>query len=83
MDERKEKWIELDAGGFCLALHGGSKGSSKRVWPKMQIRVEDVEAYRARLIARGIEMSKVHKWKTLEWSEGKDPEGNIFQVSNR
>src|SRR4051812_12932245 len=83
VDERAEQWIELDAGGFTLALHGGSKGPSKRVWPKMQIRVDDVAAYRARLIGRGIAMGEIQQWKHLAWSEGKDPEGNIFQIANR
>lgn len=83
VDERAEQWIELDAGGFCLALHGGRHGPRQRGWPKIQVRVADVAAFRSTLIARGIAMGEIQSWKTLAWSEGADPEGNIFQIANR
>ncbi|MEX0886740.1 MAG: VOC family protein [Phycisphaeraceae bacterium] len=77
-----EGWIELDAGGFTLALHGGTTLKPRR-WPKLQVAVDDVAAQRTRLLRAGIRMSKIHKWQHLEWSECSDPEGNTVQICNR
>lgn len=83
VDERAEQWIELDAGGgFVLALHGGSQGRAQH-WPKIQVHVSDVTTERASLIAKGVAMGEVQTWKHLAWSEGEDPEGNVFQITNR
>ena len=80
LDERAEGWIELDAGGFVLALHAGREQEAHE-WPKLQIVVGEVEAARERLIAQGVAMEPVQHWKHLSWSEGRDPEGNVFQIS--
>lgn len=83
VDERAEGWIELDAGGgMRLALHAGNVERGGH-WPKIQVRVEDVAAERAALMARGVHMGAIKRWKYLTWSEGEDPEGNVFQVVNR
>ena len=80
LDERDEGWIELEAGGFVLALHTGPPRDTQE-WPKLQIVVGEVEAVRERLIAHGVAMDAVQHWKHLSWSEGRDPEGNVFQIS--
>lgn len=83
VDERAEGWIELAAGGgMTLALHAGNPGRGGH-WPKIQIRVGDVAAERAALIAKGVAMGGISTWKHLCWCEGEDPAGNVFQISNR
>jgi predicted enzyme related to lactoylglutathione lyase len=75
-------WIEIDADGFILALHGRSELKPRR-WPKMQVVVQSVSEYKERLANLGIKMSEIQKWKHLEWSECSDPEGNTVQICNQ
>lgn len=83
VDERAEGWIELDAGGgMRVALHAGGPGTGQH-WPKLQVQVDQVVETRAALLATGISMGEIQRWKHMEWSEGVDPEGNVFQVVNR
>ena len=83
VDERANQWIELDTGnGITLALSGGAPKKA-RFWPKIQIKVANVAATSKKLTAKGITMSKISSWETLQWAEGTDPEGNVFQISNR
>jgi predicted enzyme related to lactoylglutathione lyase len=74
-------WIELDANGFILALHGGSDLEARR-WPKIQIAVDNVLEHRNKLQQSGIKMSQIYTWKHLEWAECSDPEGNTVQICN-
>ena len=83
VDDRADGWIELDAGsGVVLALHGGARGPCPH-WPKIQVHVADVSQAHAVLIAGGIDMSQIQSWRHLEWAEGADPEGHVFQIVNR
>jgi len=82
VNEVEEGWVELDANGFILALHGGAQ-HEPGYWPKLQIAVGDVADYRDRLIASGVEMGEIQQWNGLEWSECSDPEGNTVQICNR
>ena len=80
--EVAEGWIEIDANGFILALHGGTDLKPRR-WPKIQVAVDDVAQFRAQLMQRGVKMSVIYEWKHLQWSECGDPEGNTVQICNR
>jgi predicted enzyme related to lactoylglutathione lyase len=83
IDERAEGWIELSAGGdMVVALHGGARGRTPQ-WPKIQVRVADVAAARTALMDAGIVMGEAQRWRHLEWAEGADPEGHVFQIANQ
>ena len=76
------KWKELDAGGCRIALHAGSKGQPNSRTPKMAFRCADVPAKRDELIARGVAMGKLWQGE-ISFSDGVDPDGNAFQISDR
>lgn len=75
-------WREFDAGGACLALHSG-QSSPGRKGPKITFYAKDVAAQRAILVARGAKFGKVHQGELLCLCDGKDPDGNPIQLSNR
>ena len=78
-----KRWLEFEAGGCSIALHdGGAPNASKRA-PKIVFYAEDVNATRAILVARGVQMGRVQSSDDLRFCDGKDPEGNPFQISNR
>ncbi len=81
-DGLDEGWIELDAGGSCtLAFHAVDNPQSSTA--EIAFVVSDVETTRQRLIANGIEMhDKVLSWRHYHYCKGRDPEGNIFQITN-
>jgi predicted enzyme related to lactoylglutathione lyase len=84
-------WIELDTGGCRLAFHQahGTKGpihspTGGRMNPhKIVFFAEDVAATRATIVARGGKMGEIRKFGELVFCDGQDPEGHIFQISNR
>ena len=90
-------WIELDTGGCRLAFHkahgpkgaidsptGGAKNPHKIVFF-----AEDVAKTRDEIVARGIaagvkvKMGEIKKFGKLAFCDGRDPEGHVFQISNR
>ena len=74
--------IEFDAGGCFIALHSGSSAVGKRA-PKLVFYSKNVEATRDELVARGAKLGRVMSGPGLTRCEGKDPDGNPFQISNR
>jgi len=84
-------WIELDTGGCRLAFHKahGSKGriDSPTGGPmnphKIVFYAENVEATRDAIVARGAKMGEIRKFGSLAYCDGQDPEGHVFQISNR
>jgi catechol 2,3-dioxygenase-like lactoylglutathione lyase family enzyme len=79
----KEKgWQEFAAGGAAIALHSGPS-SPGRKGPKIVFYAEDVAAQRAVLVARGARFGKVRDGEVLCLCDGKDPDGNPIQLSNR
>lgn len=78
-----KKWGELYSGGISIAFHKGINSGSKEGSPKLVFYAKDVVKVRTALIAKGADMGKVIKAGELELSNGKDPEGNVFQISNR
>jgi hypothetical protein len=43
---------------------------------------DDVEGMRERLAAKGALMGPLENYPPLTYCDGKDPEGNIFQITN-
>ena len=78
-DESDDGWAEFDAGGCRLALHRGrpAKGAKVVFWSKSVARDRD------RLVQRGAAMGPVRNLGRLHLCDGQDPEGNVFQLSNR
>jgi predicted enzyme related to lactoylglutathione lyase len=81
-DERE--WQEFYAGpGVSIALHAhGAPPRSKRP-PKLVFYAQDVPATRAQLIAQGAKLGRVVTAGEFCFCDGKDPEGNPFQISSR
>jgi len=75
-------WREFAAGGVTIALHSGP-ASPGRKGPKIAFHALDVAAQRATLIARGARFGKVREGEVFTLCDGKDPDGNPIQLSNR
>jgi catechol 2,3-dioxygenase-like lactoylglutathione lyase family enzyme len=74
-------WREFEAGGVNIALHSGPASPGKK-GPKIVFRSGNVARLRARLNARGAKFGDVSQG-TFRLSNGKDPDGNPIQLSNR
>ncbi|HEY1546609.1 MAG TPA: VOC family protein [Kofleriaceae bacterium] len=76
------------SGGAVLALHytraiGPPAGPRVDTAMKPCFHVDDIDVARAELIARGVTMRDVHRFETIAFCDGIDPEGNIFQLTTR
>jgi catechol 2,3-dioxygenase-like lactoylglutathione lyase family enzyme len=79
----KEKgWQEFEAGGARIALHSGPS-SPGRKGPKIVFHSTDVAALRETLVSRGAKFGKVQQGEVFCLCDGKDPDGNPIQLSNR
>jgi catechol 2,3-dioxygenase-like lactoylglutathione lyase family enzyme len=77
-------WAELDAGGCSLAFHKLNETSTVRDgWIKPVFGAADVPAEKARLESLGVEMTDVVSFGDVQLCDGRDPDGNWFQVSSR
>ena len=75
-------WKSFAAGPVEIALHQGSAMLGRRP-PKLAFYAEDVPALRETLTARGARMGRLLRSGDLTFCDGKDPDGNPFQISNR
>lgn len=75
-------WKEFAAGSVNIALHSGP-ASPGRKGPKIVFRAADVAALRETLVARGARFGKVREGGAFCLCDGKDPDGNPIQLSNR
>ena len=75
-------WREFDAGGARIALHSGPS-SPGRKGPKIVFHAKDVAALRTALMAKGAKFGKVKKGDVFCLCDGRDPDGNPIQLSNR
>jgi catechol 2,3-dioxygenase-like lactoylglutathione lyase family enzyme len=73
------KWRELDGGGMRIALHDGEPWAGKA---KLAFFTPEVQAARETLVGRGVKMNDVVRSGELELCDGKDPDGNVIQLSN-
>jgi catechol 2,3-dioxygenase-like lactoylglutathione lyase family enzyme len=78
---KEDGWQEFAAGGARIALHSGPS-SPGRKGPKIVFHAEDVGALRETLVARGASFGKVRQGEFC-LCDGKDPDGNPIQLSNR
>lgn len=80
--DSESEWVELGNKAFRIALHkAGSPGCKDRNRNKMVFEVDDVGAAREYLMEHGVRMGKHHQWSHADASDGKDPEGNVFQIT--
>jgi catechol 2,3-dioxygenase-like lactoylglutathione lyase family enzyme len=75
-------WQEFEAGGARIALHSGPSSPGKK-GPKIVFHAEDVAALRETLVVRGASFGKVRQGEVFCLCDGKDPDGNPIQLSNR
>jgi len=75
-------WKEFAAGGARIALHSGPP-SPGRKGPKLVFHATDVAGLRDMLVARGAKLGKVRQGEALCLCDGRDPDGNPIQLSNR
>jgi catechol 2,3-dioxygenase-like lactoylglutathione lyase family enzyme len=75
-------WREFAAGGARIALHSGPASPGSK-GPKIVFYAEDVAATREMLVARGASFGKVRQGELFCLCDGKDPDGNPIQLSNR
>jgi catechol 2,3-dioxygenase-like lactoylglutathione lyase family enzyme len=75
-------WREYEAGSARIALHSGPS-SPGRKGPKIVFYAKDVAALRKTLVARGAKFGEVRQGPKLCLCDGKDPDGNSIQLSNR
>jgi len=77
-------WAELDAGGCSVAFHKLDESSTARDgWIKVVFGAADVAAEKERLQGLGIEMTDVISFGDVQLCDGRDPDGNWFQISSR
>jgi len=74
-------WREFAAGAVRIALHSGPP-SPGRKGPKIVFHAKDVAALRTKLVARGAKFGKVGTGE-FHLCDGRDPDGNPIQLSNR
>ena len=79
---QEKGWQEFAAGGVGIALHSGPS-SPGRKGPKIVFHADDVAALRESLVARGAKFGKVRQGDVFCLCDGKDPDGNPIQLSNR
>jgi hypothetical protein len=75
-------WREFAAGEVRIALHSGPS-SPGRKGPKIVFYAKDVAALRKTLVARGAKFGEVRQGPKLCLCDGKDPDGNPIQLSDR
>ncbi len=79
----KGGWADLDGGACRLGLHDGGCKRTRDCGHKFVFGVKDVAKARAEVVKRGGSFGAVRKFGKLHLCDGKDPEGNILQLSNR
>lgn len=88
-------FVSLDAGAIALCLHAIPSRAAKDItvssppkWRdstpiKLCFRTDDVASLRDELSARRANMGPAKQFGDLCLCDGVDPEGNVFQLSNR
>jgi hypothetical protein len=80
-----DEWLVLASpgrNGLRLCLHkAGKPGSPPYNRNKLVFEVDDVGEARRHLIAKGVKMGTHHHWPGMDACDGRDPEGNAFQIA--
>ncbi len=80
---QEEGWVDFEAGACGIALHAGRSSIGNRP-PKIVLYAADVAAARAALVERGVKtLGSVKSTGSFDMCDGKDPDGNPFQISSR
>ena len=94
-DDDPEDFRIFDAGGTQLALHaipepwasgieiGDPPEAREGAAAKVVFRCSDLKRAREALVSRGVQLGPIHVSGPLSLCDGIDPEGNVFQLSNR
>ncbi|HVF47982.1 MAG TPA: VOC family protein [Pyrinomonadaceae bacterium] len=78
------EWTELDAGGCRLAFHKiDEQGTGRDGWIKVVFGTANVAVDKSRLEGLGVQMSDIVRFGDIELCDGRDPDGNWFQLSSR
>jgi hypothetical protein len=75
-------WREYQSGAVTIALHSGPS-SPGRKGLKIVFRHKNVAALREKLVARGAKFGEVRRGAVFCLCDGKDPDGNPIQLSDR
>jgi len=75
--------IDLDGGGCILELHDGGFTRDWNDAPRLVFHADDVAAIREQLIEQGAKLGTLKSFGPLHVVDGHDPEGNLFQITNR
>ena len=78
----EKSWREFAAGGERIALHSGPSSPGNK-GPKIVFHAKDVAALREKLVARGAKFGKTRQGEMFCLCDGKDPDRNPIQLSNR
>lgn len=79
-DLSQEMWVELDAGGCALALHGGAD-KAPDAEHQLIFQVDDLESARSAILAAGIEIGEIRLLEDgLPVASGVDPAGHRFSI---
>ena len=79
----EDGWRDFNAGACNIALHHGRPVVGNRP-PKIVFYATDVAAARTALVRRGAkDIGKIMSSAKFDMCDGKDPDGNSFQISAR
>ncbi len=78
-------WTEVSCKSCNIALHKSfkSSGITKDTGVKIVFGVKDVFKARALIESKGCKMGKIMEFGKLKFCDGTDPDGNVFQISDR
>lgn len=77
-------WTELNGGNTNIAFHHINENAERRDgWIKVVFGSKDVTGEKLRLEGLGVAMSDVVEFGQIQLCDGKDPDGNMFQISSR
>jgi catechol 2,3-dioxygenase-like lactoylglutathione lyase family enzyme len=81
VDFRDVYWVEFETGACTLVLHGGGERRLDVDAPKIVFRVQDIQAARADLLVRGVQVGDVRSPASGVFvCDGVDPDGNKFSI---
>ncbi|MBW6466882.1 MAG: VOC family protein [Brevefilum sp.] len=79
-DYASEMWVEFDAGGCALALHGGAKKPTEDSH-EVIFKVEDLVQARQEILKAGIQIAEIRLLEDgAPIAEGVDPDGHRFAI---